>query len=107
MSALGKLCVAAVLEAVLVSACGTPPGQPRSGSEILAPREVLEFGTLYSQNCAGCHGESGRGGAAMALADPVYLAIADEERMRKVAVNGVPFVCGEIHGRARAGGSCI
>jgi mono/diheme cytochrome c family protein len=75
---------------VLLSACGTPPGQPRSGSEILAPNEVLEFGTLYSENCAGCHGESGRGGAAMALADPVYLAIADEQAMRKVTVNGVP-----------------
>lgn len=90
MSALRRLCVVAVVEAVLLSACGTPPGQPRSGSEVLAPKEVLEFGTLYSENCAGCHGENGRGGAAMALADPVYLAIADEEAMRKVTVNGVP-----------------
>jgi mono/diheme cytochrome c family protein len=90
VSALGRLSVVAVVEAVLLSACGTPPGQPRSGSEILAPKEVLEFATLYSENCAGCHGESGRGGAAMALADPVYLAIADEQAMRKVTVNGVP-----------------
>jgi len=44
---------------------------------------------LFSENCAGCHGESGRGGAAIALADPVYLAIADEDVMRKVATNGV------------------
>ena len=90
MSAPRRLCVVAFVEAVLLSACGTPPGQPRSGSEILAPKEVLEFATLYSENCAGCHGESGRGGAAMALADPVYLAIADEQAMRKVTVNGVP-----------------
>ena len=29
----------------------------------------------------------GRGGAAIALADPVYLAIADEGAMRKVIAN--------------------
>ena len=70
--------------------CGVPHGQPRRGSETLAPNEVLEFGTLYSQNCAGCHGESGRGGAAIALSDPVYLAIADEGAMRRVIAKGVP-----------------
>ena len=37
-----------------------------------------------AQNCAGCHGAQGRGGAAIALADPVYLAIVDEDAMRKV-----------------------
>jgi mono/diheme cytochrome c family protein len=72
-----------------LSGCGAPHGQPRPGSEVLAPSEILEFGTLYSQNCAACHGESGRGGAAIPLADPVYLAIADEEAMRKVIANGV------------------
>jgi mono/diheme cytochrome c family protein len=44
---------------------------------------------LYAQNCAGCHGEKGQGGAAIALADPVYLAIVDESTMRKVVANGV------------------
>src|SRR5262249_19378905 len=41
-------------------------------------------------NCAGCHGAEGRGGAAIALADPVYLAIADDASIRKVVANGVP-----------------
>jgi mono/diheme cytochrome c family protein len=49
----------------------------------------LEFGTLYAENCAGCHGADGRGGAAIALANPVYLAIADDSAMRKVITNGV------------------
>jgi mono/diheme cytochrome c family protein len=49
----------------------------------------LEFGTLYTENCAGCHGTEGRGGAAIELADPVYLAIADDADMRKVIANGV------------------
>ena len=70
--------------------CGTPHGQPRRGAQILAPNEVLEFGTLYSENCAGCHGEAGRGGAAIALSDPVYLAIADDGAIRKVVSKGVP-----------------
>jgi mono/diheme cytochrome c family protein len=49
----------------------------------------LEFGTLYAENCAGCHGTDGRGGPAIALANPVYLAIADEAPIRKVIANGV------------------
>ena len=49
----------------------------------------MEFGTLYAENCAGCHGAEGRGGAAIALADPVYLAIADDAAIRKVIANGV------------------
>ena len=82
--------VIAALGAVLLSGCGTPHGQPHSGSETLAPNEVMEFGALYADNCAGCHGREGQGGAAIALADPVYLAIVDEAAMRKVIANGVP-----------------
>ena len=80
------------LYAALVAAlfgCGTPHGQPHPGAEVPAPSEVLEFGALYSENCAGCHGESGRGGAAITLADPVYLAIADDGAIRKAVAKGV------------------
>ncbi|MDE3137281.1 MAG: c-type cytochrome [Acidobacteriota bacterium] len=54
------------------------------------PDRVLNFGTLYSENCAACHGERGQGGAVIALASPVYLAIASDEVIRKVITNGVP-----------------
>jgi mono/diheme cytochrome c family protein len=77
------------LIAVLLTGCGTPHGQPQGGAGVLAPNEVLEFGALYSDNCAGCHGENGRGGAAIALANPVYLAIADDRSIRNVIANGV------------------
>jgi mono/diheme cytochrome c family protein len=73
----------------VLSGCGVPHGQPNKGSEVLAPSEVLEFGPLYAENCAGCHGAEGRGGAAIALANPVYLAIADDAVIRKVIANGV------------------
>ena len=75
--------------AILLSACSKPHGQPDANAEELAPSEVMEFATLYSQNCAGCHGDNGRGGAAIALADPVYLAIVDDQSLRKVISNGV------------------
>jgi len=74
---------------MLFSGCGSPHGQPSKGSEILAPSEVLKFDTLYAENCAGCHGVEGRGGAALALADPVYLGIAADTAIRKVISNGV------------------
>jgi mono/diheme cytochrome c family protein len=77
------------LTAILTSGCGAPHGQPDKGSEVLAPNEVLEFAALYAGNCAGCHGSDGRGGAAIALANPVYLAIADDTAIRKVIANGV------------------
>ena len=82
-------CVFTVLGAILLSGCGSPHGRPRKGSETQAPDEILEFDTLYSENCAGCHGDQGRGGAAIALADPVYLAVAEDVVIRKVVANGV------------------
>ena len=77
------------LAVILASGCGAPHGQPSKASEVLAPSEVLDFSTLYAENCAGCHGADGRGGAAVALANPVYLAIADDASIRKVIANGV------------------
>ena len=73
----------------MLAACSTPDGEPQNNSEPVAPSQVLDFGTLYTRNCAGCHGAQGRGGAAIALANPVYLAIVDETTMRNVVANGV------------------
>jgi cytochrome c oxidase cbb3-type subunit 3 len=78
-----------IFGAILLSACGTPHGQPGAGEEVLAPSEVTEFATLYSENCAACHGENGRGGAAIALANPVYLALVEDRTIRSVVANGV------------------
>jgi cytochrome c oxidase cbb3-type subunit III len=83
------LLASAVLGMVLLSGCGSPHGRPPRGSETPAPGEVFEFDTLYADNCAGCHGANGQGGAAIALADPVYQGIADETVMRKTIAGGV------------------
>ena len=89
MSRIPYLSAFAVLPLVLLSACSTPNGQPQKGSEPVAPNQVVDFGTLYAQNCAACHGSEGRGGASIALANPVYLAIVDENAVRNVVANGV------------------
>jgi mono/diheme cytochrome c family protein len=49
----------------------------------------VDFGTLYAENCAACHGAKGHGGASIALANPVYLAIIDENAVHNVVANGV------------------
>jgi cytochrome c oxidase cbb3-type subunit 3 len=74
---------------VLLSACSNPHGQPQKGSEQVAPNQVVDFDTLYAQNCAACHGAEGRGGASLALANPVYLGIVDENAVHNVVAKGV------------------
>jgi cytochrome c oxidase cbb3-type subunit 3 len=83
------VCASAVL-GLLLSGCSSPPGQPAKDSEPIVPSQVVDFRTLYGQNCAGCHGVDGKGGAAIALANPVYLAIADDLVIRRTASKGVP-----------------
>jgi cytochrome c oxidase cbb3-type subunit III len=82
-----------LLFAALASAmcgCSEAPGAPAADSEVIAPNKVVDFGVLYATNCAGCHGANGTGGAAIGLADPLYLAIADDATIRRVTANGVP-----------------
>jgi cytochrome c oxidase cbb3-type subunit 3/ubiquinol-cytochrome c reductase cytochrome c subunit len=57
---------------------------------VVRPDEVLDFPTLYKANCAACHGENGRNGAAISLANPVYLAVAGENNLREITGKGVP-----------------
>jgi cytochrome c oxidase cbb3-type subunit III len=88
VSVLRHVVACTALSAMLLSGCASPHGQPRKDSETLAPNEVMDFGTLYTENCAGCHGVEGRGSAAIALSDPVYLAIADDVVIRNVIAKG-------------------
>ena len=78
-----------VLSLVMLAACTPPDGEPQTNSETVAPSQVLDFNTLFAQNCAGCHGTQGRGGATIALSNPVYLAIVDETTMHNIVAKGV------------------
>ena len=80
---------ALALSFLVICGCNNAPGRPPAAPESLRPNEVLTFDTLYQQNCAGCHGEQGRGGAAIALNSPVYLEIADDSTIRRVTTQGV------------------
>jgi mono/diheme cytochrome c family protein len=72
-----------------VSGCGDAPGRLAAEEMPVTPNSVSDFGALYGSNCAGCHGADGKGGAAIALADPVYLAIVDDATLHRVAADGI------------------
>jgi len=88
------LLAACVLAAcMLTSACGSQyraPGRPPADSQWVPPAKIMDFSLLYARNCAGCHGQDGKGGPAIGLGDPVYLAIADDATIRRVTAGGVP-----------------
>jgi cytochrome c oxidase cbb3-type subunit 3 len=81
--------LAALALSMVICGCNSAAGRPAADFEVLRPNKVLNFNTLYQQNCAGCHGEQGRGGAAIALNSPVYLKIADDATIRRVTAQGV------------------
>ncbi|HTZ49694.1 MAG TPA: c-type cytochrome [Verrucomicrobiae bacterium] len=70
--------------------CSNAPGRPAPNAIPVDPDDVADFATLYKSNCSGCHGADGKGGAALALGDPVYLAIVDDDTMHKIIANGIP-----------------
>ncbi|HWZ50393.1 MAG TPA: c-type cytochrome [Granulicella sp.] len=83
MLLLGAACLAA-------TGCDHFPGKPGPEPEVPRPEHVLDFTTLYSENCASCHGEHGTQGPSIALANPVYLAVAGEANVRNAIAKGVP-----------------
>ena len=79
------LCLAALL---LCAGC-RPPGKPTEADVELKPDEVRDFAILYRQNCAGCHGQDGKGNTTLALANPIYWSIASDDTIRHVIASGV------------------
>lgn len=75
---------------LLLSGCSGAPGYPKQSAEVLRPEDQLSFVTLYSQNCAACHGADGQNGAAIDLANPEYQALVDDSTLRNWISGGVP-----------------
>jgi len=73
-----------------VAGCKDPPGLPMPGSETPRPDQVLDFATLYRQNCAACHGDRGTNGTAISLENPVYLETAGLANIQRATASGVP-----------------
>ena len=83
--------------------CERLPGRPSEADRPVRPSDVTDFGVLYAENCAGCHGADGHFGAALALAHPVYLAIVDDDGLRRVIANGTPGTSMPGFGRGAGG----
>lgn len=81
--------------ALTLSACGVlagcnPPGRPGPGPEVIRPDALVDYSTLYKENCAGCHGVKGVNGAAVPLANPVLLSVMGHDPLRETIAKGVP-----------------
>jgi cytochrome c oxidase cbb3-type subunit 3 len=76
------------LFAALVSGCGPAPGYPPD--PVPRPDAINDFATLYSQNCAACHGANGQNGPAIDLANPEYQALVDDSTLRTYISGGMP-----------------
>src|ERR1700685_4195565 len=89
---LRSICIASLgcILALCVTGCKDAPGMPKPWSETPRPDQVLDFATLYGQNCAACHGDHGTNGAAISLANPLYLADAGLANIQRVTASGVP-----------------
>jgi len=74
--------------AALAAGCSHAPGYPPD--PIPRPTAVTDFGILYSQNCAACHGTNGQSGPAIDLANPEYQALVDDATLRKWISGGMP-----------------
>ena len=73
----------------LLTGC-RPPGKPRPGMIPQRPDQITDFQVLYRENCAACHGAEGKGGAAVALANPAYIAYAGFAPLQAITANGIP-----------------
>jgi cytochrome c oxidase cbb3-type subunit 3 len=75
---------------VTLLGCGPLPGRPKPGPEVPRPDQVVDFPTLYRQNCSGCHGAGGMNGPSYPLANPTYQALVNEQQLHQVVANGEP-----------------
>lgn len=73
--------------AVYLAGCGLHRDLPENSPR---PSDILDFATLYQQNCSACHGAQGSDGPAMDLANPEYEALIDDATLRKWISAGMP-----------------
>ncbi len=64
------------------------PGRPNPADRPVPADQVMDFGVLYGQNCAGCHGSDGKLGPAPPLNDPLFRAIVPEDQVEDIVTKG-------------------
>jgi mono/diheme cytochrome c family protein len=80
---------ASALAFAAASGCAGAPGRPARDAIVVSPEKNLNFDSLYRENCVGCHGNGEKGGAAIGLDSAVYLAIANDDTIRRITAEGV------------------
>ena len=98
-----SLAFSEILAVLILVGCASLPGRPGPGPEVIRPDEVLDFNTLYKQNCSGCHGTEGRGGAAVSIGDPVYQALVDDAALHRIITDGLPGTLMPLPSNTRSG----
>lgn len=76
-----------LLGLVLISGCELP-GKPTKKDQPVPDEDQTKFSVLFATHCVGCHGREGKLGAGPPLADPLFLALTDESRLREAIVHG-------------------
>jgi mono/diheme cytochrome c family protein len=72
---------------VLLAGCDLP-GKPKEADRPIPSDQVVDFGKLYHQNCAGCHGLNGQMGPAPPLNDELFRSILPEQELETVLMQG-------------------
>jgi cytochrome c oxidase subunit 3/cytochrome o ubiquinol oxidase subunit 3 len=75
------------LSLVLLAGCDLP-GRPNPADRPVPADKVMDFSVLYQENCAGCHGQSGKLGPAPPLNDPLFRAIVPQEELEDILTKG-------------------
>ncbi len=83
--------------------CHGAPGRPAPGEYARRPDQTVDFPTLYAENCAGCHGAHGINGAALSMANPVYLHYAGAARVQQITAEGVPGTLMPAYAKSHGG----
>src|SRR5262249_31620744 len=76
-----------VILSLLLTGCEFP-GRPDPADRPVPADQVLDFGVLFGQNCAGCHGADGKLGVAPPLNDPLFRGIVPEEELESIVTAG-------------------
>jgi mono/diheme cytochrome c family protein len=66
------------------------PGEPKASERPVPADQIVEFNTLFKDNCAGCHGANGTLGPAPPLNDPLFRASVPEKVVEQVVAFGRP-----------------
>ena len=78
-----------VLLSTIAAGCDFP-GRPKADEQFVPPHGVKSFRVLFQQNCAGCHGTSGKLGAAPPLNDKLFLSLISNRELERIIARGRP-----------------